>query len=308
MDYRRLGRTNLQISAIALGTVELGLDYGIPSGDHHRPSLTEAEALLHQALDQGINFIDTARAYGESEAIIGQALHARRHEYVLATKVVLPQGIPDHELSRAITDSVTTSLRMLQTDVIDLIQIHSATTESIRRGTAAEALGSLRQDGLVRFIGATTYGEDASLAAIEDGRFDCLQIAYNLLDRRAEERVLTLAQAADIGIVVRSVLLKGVLTHRAAFLPPTLDEIRTAAAQLQELAAAHNIELPDLAYRYVLAHPAVSAALVGTARSAELDRAIRYARHTSVDPTLLALSRNIRIHDEHQLDPTTWQF
>ena len=112
---RRLGRTSLQVSEIALGTVELGLDYGIPSGDHVRPNEAAAARLLHRALDLGINLIDTARAYGDSEAIIGQALHDRRDEIILASKVVCPPPgtLDDAQLRNEIAGSVATSLRFL---------------------------------------------------------------------------------------------------------------------------------------------------------------------------------------------------
>lgn len=88
MNYRRLGRTNLQVSEISLGTVELGMDYGIPvQGEQRRPSEADAARTLNCALDLGVNLIDTARAYGNSEAIIGRALKSRRNEYILATKI-----------------------------------------------------------------------------------------------------------------------------------------------------------------------------------------------------------------------------
>ncbi|MEZ4616471.1 MAG: aldo/keto reductase [Caldilineaceae bacterium] len=97
MHYRTLGRTGLKVSALALGTVELGMDYGIGTPDHFvRPPEMAAIALVHAALDVGINFIDTARAYGESEVVLGKALRGRRDQVVLATKVNLHQ--PDGTL------------------------------------------------------------------------------------------------------------------------------------------------------------------------------------------------------------------
>ncbi len=130
MDYRRLGRTELQVSALALGTVELGLDYGIAApGEFGRPSLAEAVSLVHRALDAGINLIDTARAYGESEAVLGRALRDRRSAALLATKVrtqrddgTTPVGA---ELRQHMQQSLDTSLRQLQTDYVDIWQIHN---------------------------------------------------------------------------------------------------------------------------------------------------------------------------------------
>jgi aryl-alcohol dehydrogenase-like predicted oxidoreductase len=197
VSYRRLGRTGLMVSAISLGTVELGMNYGIPTaGEHLRPSEKQATHLLNRALDMGVNFIDTARIYGESEAVIGHALKPRRDEYILATKVAPSNdtSLTDGEIKRRTKESLAESLRTLQTDVIDLLQIHSASVEVIRRGAIIEAIQEAQQEGKVRFTGATTYGEEAALAVIEDGRYDCLQVAYSLLDRGLETKVLPLAQ------------------------------------------------------------------------------------------------------------------
>ena len=101
MNYRRLGRTGLRVSEIGLGTVELGLDYGVPvAGEHLRPPEEHAARLLNRALDLGVNFIDTARAYGASEEIIGRALKGRRNEYILASKLapIREEGQSDGEL------------------------------------------------------------------------------------------------------------------------------------------------------------------------------------------------------------------
>ena len=309
MNRRRLGRTGIQVSEISLGTVEIGLDYGIPVADEERlPSRATAERLLNSALDLGCNLIDTARAYGASEEIIGHALKSRRHEYTLATKVrhYEEAGLSSAALRQAVEHSVAESLRALQTDVADILHVHSATVEVIRRGEITAILQHLQQQGHIRFIGATTYSEAASVAALEDGRFDCLQIAYNLLDRRPEAAVFPLARQCDAGIIVRSVLLKGALTHRSVYLPAELDELKTAVARLQTLLEATEMSLPELAYRYVLAHPDVSTALVGTGRLEELEASLEYSRRSSVPDDILRRIRQVVVRDHAQLDPSTW--
>src|SRR5262249_36978880 len=129
VDYRILGRTGLRVSALALGTVELGMDYGIAMpGEYGRPAESEAIRLIHAALDAGITLIDTARAYGESEAVIGRALRGRREQAVLATKVRTQRedgATPDGaELRRIMEQALETSLHLLQTDYIDIWQVH----------------------------------------------------------------------------------------------------------------------------------------------------------------------------------------
>ena len=310
MNYRRLGRTNLQVSEISLGTVELGMDYGIPvQGEQRRPSEADAARTLNCALDLGINLIDTARAYEESEAIIGRALKSRRNEYILATKIssLSWEGYTGRELQGQAEASITESLRALQTDIIDLLYIHNATPELIQHGEIVEIMQRAQEAGYARFIGTTTYGEAAPLAVLEDGRFDCIQVAYNLLDRQFEERVLPLAKANDIGVVIRSVLLKGALTYRYAHLPEELRELRETVNKVNPLCSAQNSSLPELAYRFVLAHPAVSTALVGTGRVHELEEIVSLAGRDPLPLELLSDIREISVSPD-QLNPGTWPF
>jgi aryl-alcohol dehydrogenase-like predicted oxidoreductase len=213
MNYRQLGRTGLSLSEISLGTVELGLDYGVPvDGEHRRPPEEKAARLLNRALDLGVNFIDTARAYGSSEEVIGRALKDRRKEYILATKLapIREEGQSDQELRDQVKASIAESLRLLQTDVIDLLQLHHTPVDVVKSGRVLAAAREAQRSGSVRFIGASTYGEDAPLAVLAaGGGYDTLQVAYNLVDRTLEEKVLPLAQQQGVGIIVRSVLLRG---------------------------------------------------------------------------------------------------
>jgi aryl-alcohol dehydrogenase-like predicted oxidoreductase len=123
-----LGRTGLQVSEIRPGTVELGLDYGVPvAGEHLRPSEESPAHLLNRALDLGVNCIDTARAYGTSHEVIGWSLKGHRSEYIIASKLAInDDGLTDEELRKRVGASIAESLRALQTDVIDVLQIHSA--------------------------------------------------------------------------------------------------------------------------------------------------------------------------------------
>jgi aryl-alcohol dehydrogenase-like predicted oxidoreductase len=309
VHHRLLGRTGLRVSEIGLGTVELGLDYGVPvAGEHLRPSEEHAARLLNQALDLGVTFIDTARAYGASEEIIGRALKGRRNEYVLASKLapIRDKGQSDQELRDQVKASVAESLRMLQTDVIDLLQLHWAPVDVISKGRVLAAAREAHQAGYFRYIGASTYGEEAPLGALQDGGYDTLQVAYNLADKTLEAQVLPLAQQQGVGIIVRSVLLRGVLTHRYTLLPEQLAELRSAIAQLSRLADAEGCSLAEMAYRFVLAHPAVTTALVGTARIEEVQAALAFAGEGPLPPALVAAIRRITVRDRNQLNPGTW--
>ena len=280
------------VSEISLGTVELGLAYGIGAA---KPDEAIAAKVLNHALDCGIDFIDTARAYGESESIIGRALKSRRKEFFLATKV--------HVASK-IETSVEESLRCLQTDCVDLLMVHTAPGDTIDAPTLLEALMQIRRAGKTRFVGASVYGEVAALAAIGCGVYDALQIAYSALDRRPERRVLPAAAAADVGIVARSILLKGALTTRSKLLPEALAPIQRAAEEMMRIPSEEG--LPELSYRYVLGHTQVHTALVGTADASELDAAVRYAARGPLSSGTRALLQQVSISDERLLNPGNW--
>ena len=307
MKYRRLGRTGIDVSTISLGTVEIGLDYGIgPDGQAARPRESESARLLHRALDLGVNFIDTARAYGESEAIIGRVLKDRRREFVLCSKVLVHAGEPAETLRGRVVESVNASLRALSTDSVDIMMIHSAPLEILERDGLIDILEDLRQEGKFPWIGASVYGEDAALYAIRSGRFDCLQVACSALDRRPEQHVWEEAARYDVGIIVRSVLLKGVLTPRHLYLPDHLSALREAVRELEDVAKDAGISLPDLAYRYVLSDAVPSTALVGASNVDELESAVCFAQAGVLPDAITQRIRALPLLDAHYLNPATW--
>jgi aryl-alcohol dehydrogenase-like predicted oxidoreductase len=243
VDYRTLGRSELRVSALALGTVELGLDYGIAvPGEFGRPAEAEAIRLVHAAIDAGINLIDTARAYGESEAVLGRALRGRREQVVLATKVrtqrddgTTPSGAA---LRSLMEQSLDTSLRLLQTDYVDIWQIHNVDAALLdQQDVLAGVFASARRAGKVRAVGGSTYGVEMPLAALETGLFDMLEVTYSVLDQRLADAVLPAAARREVGVVVRSILLKGALTARGDHLPDHLAGLRERSRQFRGLVA-----------------------------------------------------------------------
>jgi aryl-alcohol dehydrogenase-like predicted oxidoreductase len=306
MRYRCLGRTDLPVSEISLGTVELGLDYGFAAeGEPRRPTFAEAENLLHRALNLGVNFVDTARAYGDSEDIIGRALCGRRGEYYLASKVQTFAGLGEAGYEK-MTASIEESLRTLRTDAFDFLLLHSVTLEELAAGRVTEVLLEARRRGLTKYIGASVYGPDAARAAILSGDFDCVQLAWSMLDRRPELEVLSLASEKNVGLVVRSVLMRGALTHRRTHLPPGLGAIGRAAEQLERIAGSAGMTLPDLAYRYVLSHSGPLTALVGTARVAELEAAVSVSPRGALPESVLAAIREVALEDPSLADLGQW--
>jgi aryl-alcohol dehydrogenase-like predicted oxidoreductase len=296
-----LGKTGFEVSELSLGTAELGSDYGIAAaGERLRPDETEAAKLLHFALDMGINLIDTAHDYGDSECIIARALKGRRSEYFLVSKV---RPAPQHpqEVRRQVEDS----LRSLQTECIDLMLLHCGANEVTPDGVSAGELEQLRQAGKVRFIGSSVYGPVAAMAAIECGWFDCVQIAYSVLDRRVETSVLDRASVNNIGIIARSVLLKGALTERYKLLDAHLAPLKNCVVQLAEIAGSLDA-LPSFAYRYVLSRQPPHCVLVGTASREELRACVAYAASGPLSEAEIRAVQVVRLKDEHWFNPGTW--
>jgi len=155
-------------------------------------------------------------------------------------------------------------------------------------------------------VGASVYGEEAALAAIADGSYDCLQIVYSILDRRPESRVFEAAQRSGVGLVARSVLLKGALTERSRLLPDALSKLKAAIERMRALAAREVISLPELAYRYVLSQPLPQTALVGASSSEELRHAIGFAAAGPLPGRLIDEIRSAEMPEAFYLNPGNW--
>lgn len=313
MHYRTLGHTQLSVSALALGTVELGMDYGIAAPGHFgRPGEEEAIRIVHAALDAGINLIDTARAYGESEAVLGKALHGRRDQVVLATKVALHQpdgSLPTGDaLQRHMLSTLETSLRLLQSDYVDIWQLHLVDEAVLaQRETIAAGFAEARRSGKVRYTGGSFYGAATPAAALAFDLFDVMQVTYSVLDQRLADRVFPLAQAKGVGIIVRSVLLKGALTERADHLPDHLEPLRARSRHFRQLVAESGLNLSpaQAALAFALAHPQIGAVLVGVRTLLELHDDLA-AVTAQLPPGLLDQLARLRLDDEELLNPGTW--
>lgn len=287
MKYRTLGRTGIKVSPYCLGAMMFG---GMGNPDHE-----DGVRIIHKALDFGINFVDTADRYsaGESEEIVGKALKGRRDSIVLATKVHAPMGDDPNmqgNSRRWIIRAVEDSLRRLQTDYIDLYQIHRPAPDTDIEETLS-ALTDLMRAGKVRAIGSSTFPVseivEAQWAAERRGlaRFRTEQPPYSVLDRSIEREVLPACGRYGMGVMVWSPLSKGLLTGRyrkgqpmpdslrAKYFPKQMSDERNldAVEQLLPLAAEAGLSLTHLAMAFVMAHPDVTSAILGPRTMEQLD-------------------------------------
>ena len=287
MKYRTLGKTGIKVSPYCLGAMMFG---GIANSDQDH-----CIRIIHKALDFGINFIDTADRYssGESEEIVGKALKGRRDNVVLATKVHGPMGEDPNRQGnsrRWITQAVEASLRRLQTDHIDLYQIHRPDPDTDIEETLA-ALTDLMRAGKVRAIGSSTFPAaeivEAQWVAERRGlaRFRTEQPPYSILGRSIERDVLPVCQKYGIGTLVWSPLAKGMLTGkyrkgqpqpdsaRAKRFPKQMTDTRNldAIEKLIPIAEAAGLSLIHMAMAFVMAHPGVTSAIIGPRTMQHLD-------------------------------------
>jgi len=301
MEYRRLGRTGLKVSRIALGTMSFGR------------WIDEASSaqILDAALDAGINFIDTADFYGrgqdsgnyaelgEAEAILGRLLRHRRHDIVLATKVynAMGPGPNDRGLSRKhIMAAVEASLRRLQTDYIDLYQCHFFDPETPLEETM-EALNDLVRQGKVRYIGCSNFAawqiaKANGISAVRGwASFVSVQPQYSLLVRDVERELVPFCLSEGVGMIPYSPMGRGILTgkYRKGQEPPAGSRLAAGEARLKALITEQNLDraerfrevcaewglpMAQVAVAWVLGNEAVTAAIVGASRVDHLNAAI----------------------------------
>lgn len=299
MDYRNLGHTGMYVSPICLGAMMFGA-WGEPD---HEVSV----AIIHKALDSGINFIDTADIYsrGESEIIVGRALAGRRADVILATKfhgpmdvaMGSPGGDPNKRGNsrRWVIQEVESSLHRLQTDWIDLYQVHRPDAGTDDDETIA-ALTDLQTQGKIRAFGSSTFPAHRIVEGqwISErrglGRFVTEQPPYSILDRGIERDVLPVAEQFHMGVLAWSPLAGGWLTgrfrkgqdapqtNRAKMMPARFDLSNPsnqakleAVESLALLAEEAGLSLIHLALAFVLQHPGVTAPIIGPRTMDQLD-------------------------------------
>ena len=276
---RRLGHADVHVGAIGIGTAALSGSYGAPGAERPGPPGAAVRRTLERALELGIAFIDTAPAYGDAESAVGAACAGTGCR--IATKLAIPaagwESLSAIASSDHVRRSLERSLAALRRDRIDLLQVHNADRELIARGDVPAALAALKEEGLVLGCGATVYGEENALAAIACPAFDAVQIAYSALDRRPERRVLAAASEHGTGVIVRSVLLRGVLSSAGRELGGEFAALRAGADRFRDAIGASWSALPGAAVAFALTRPGVSCTLLGPRDGDELEEMLRGA-------------------------------
>lgn len=259
MERRKLGDTDMDVSLLGFGASEIG---------RFGTSLRDVEFILGHALDAGLNVIDTAECYGDSEEKIGLSVSHRRSELYLFTKCGHASGLAWPDWSAELLEaSIERSLRRLRTDYVDLIQLHSCSESVLAQGVVWDVLSRAKERGLVRYIG---YSGDsrAALLAVRSGMIDCLQISVNVADQEALDETIPEAVSRGIGIIAKRPIANAVWRYGEQ--PPTDTYHLAYWERLRELDYECLRRSPEeaaaAALRFTIGLPGIATCIVGTTK------------------------------------------
>jgi L-galactose dehydrogenase len=289
MEYRRLGQTDLRISLLGFGSSPLGGAFG---------SIDPAEGAraVHLAVDRGINFFDSSPYYGQTlaETRLGEALKGRRQKIVLATKCGR-YGMDDFDFStKRVLTSIDESLQRLQTDYVDLFQVHDVEFGDAQQiiGETLPALRLVQQQGKARYVGITGYPLKVLRRIAEAAAVDSIlsYCHYNLMNTRMDDVLTTFAREHGIGLINAAVLHMGILTEPG---PPAWHlaspEVKEAGRKTAQFCSSHGVDIADVAMRFSLDHPYVSSTLVGFGTTQQVEASLRVLENFTDVELLLQL-------------------
>ncbi len=306
METRRFA--DFELSRLMLGTVQFGMPYGV-ANRAGQPGYSDVLAMVAAAIEGGVNCFDTAAAYGNSEEVLGRALHELgvTEKVVIVTKVLplTPAEMADETLAeQAIEKSLRESQRRLRLDVLPIVLFH-------RESDAVHlaALQRLRSKGLLKHAGVSCDNQPGPAAGfVGAGNASALQIPGNVLDRRHQESGLFQKAAAQgVGVFMRSVYLQGLLVMPEEAIPPALSVVIPVRRRLAEIAAAAGMTLAELAVRYLLSQPGVTCVLAGVDTVAQIQENVAlFGRGTLSADTLKAIDAAVPALPEPVLTPSQW--
>ena len=212
MQYRKLGKTGFQVSEVSLGTWQVGGRWGDPFNDK------TAEQIINTAIDEGVNFIDSADVYsdGQSEAAVARVVKNRSEEVYIATKCgrQIQPHTAEAYTARRLTDYVEESLQNMKLDTLDLVQLHCPPTEIYKRPEIFEAFDRLKEQGKIRNLGVSVEMVDEAIMAMQYPNVTTVQIIFNMFRLKPSEQFFAKARENNIGIIARVPLASGLLTGK----------------------------------------------------------------------------------------------
>ncbi len=274
METRKFGRTDMEVSVLGFGGVEIGWN---------NEPLEKVEELLNSALDAGLNVIDTAAAYRTSEELIGKAVGRRRKEFFLLTKCGAVDGFTREDWSKkGVLETIEESLRKLRTDYLDIAQLHSCSAEILRQGDCIEGLQRAQEKGYTRYIGYSG-DNDRARYAVEMNVFDSLQTSVSIADQAAIDGVIPLAVEKGLGVIAKRPIANAVWRNSEkpedAYHHEYWDRIQALRYDFLNKSLG---EATATALRFTLTIPGVDTLIVGTTRPRRWQENARYVSEGSL--------------------------
>jgi len=289
MEYRQLGRTNLSVSEIGLGTAQLGGPSQIDGKYIGSPRIKKEEALLilNKAFESGINFYDSSDKYGDgaAERLLGQAFSKKRDRVILATKCGITSTGDRCFEKQYVKNCLEQSLKNLKTDYLDVFQLTKPSLELIKSGEIYETLDELKKAGKIRFSGVSTGSDEETEQLVTDNQVDSLQIFYNLLHIKPNELLIKKAFDSGLGLIIRSPLSSGMLTgkydyktkfnkedDRSVYLfGKTLKKrVDTVNKIINHFSLTDQYNILHLSLNYLLSNDKISAIIPGVSKVSQL--------------------------------------
>ncbi len=306
MIKRKLGKSGIEVSELAFGCVSLGLPYGIGvHGESDMPTERQSVSLLRTAVEKGINFFDTARAYGTSEHLLGEAFKGIRDKVVICTKAGHFKSTDENGICDELNTSLNASLGELQTDYVDVFMSHNGTVELLNNEKIVDAYLAIKKSGIAKAIGVSVYTVEESLAAINSGVWDVIQLPFNLMDQ-SHGAAFEAAQKKGVGIVVRSVLFKGILTDKGNNLHPELKAVERHRELYNQLLSDKAPTLSKLATKFVLSQKGVTSVLVGIDKMEYLENALDVVDGEYLDEATLSKAKELAYPEPDFLNLPKW--
>lgn len=305
MEKNKLGNTKYSLSKIGLGTVQFGLDYGFTK----KKTQEEVDRILSYANQRGINLIDTARSYGDSEEKIGNYISQNSNNFIVATKlgiITYEDALTQEALKSTILKSIETSLKKLRKDKLDIVQLHQTDQYLINNPYFWELLIEIKEEKIIGSIGASVYQENETEYLIQKyrHRIDFFQIPYNVFDRRFES-LIELFKKENIGLITRSAFLKGVIPCKTEDLPEELKELIPYKKKLEQIAKNYSLSVSQIALLYVCNKDFITSTILGVDSANELKQNVNTIENNNFEKSLKI--DELKVNNERLINPGMWK-
>lgn len=309
MDYFEIKDNNYKLSRFTIGTVQIGMTYGIDTLG--KPSDKEAQSILKYGLDSGINIFDTAPDYGDSEEIIGRFLSSHKSDTYIVTKLDChyDKDIWENKeiISRKIREDFNLSCRKLGLDKIPVYLVHNAPAAFKNNAIVLDVLNEIKSEGKIGAVGVSLYTGDELKRCIDDKRVEVVQIPFNILDRRlVMSGLLDMAKKGGLIVFARSTYLQGLLLMEPERIPKYLNEAVGPVKKLRSIAEESGRSMKELCLKYVLSINGIDSVVVGINSVEQIEENIKVFGSKPLEKEIIEAVDKIPIPSENILNPYNW--